>query len=46
MEERSVSGRQLLIVHAAVGTAVITGTSAEAGWQAAAAIESAASKRH
>jgi len=42
VEKRNLSGHLLLLVHAAVGTAVITGSSAEAMWQAAAAIESAA----
>ena len=42
VEDRTLSGHQLLIVHSAVGTAVITGSSAEAIWQTAAAIESAA----
>lgn len=42
VEDRSVSGHQSLIVHSAVGTAVVTGTSAGAMWQAAAAIESSA----
>jgi len=31
-----------LIVHSAVGTAVVTGSSADAMWETAAAIESAA----
>ncbi len=39
VEDRNMSGRQLLIVHSAVGTAVITGSSADAMWQTAAAIE-------
>lgn len=42
VEDRNLSGRQLLVVHSTVGTAVITGSSAEAMWQTAAAIESAA----
>jgi len=42
VEKRNLSGHDLLIVHAAVGTAVITGSSADAMWQAAAAIESTA----
>lgn len=42
VEKRNLSGHELLLVHAAVGTAVITGSSADAMWQAAAAIESAA----
>ncbi len=41
VEDRNMSGHELLIVHAAVGTAVITGSSGDAMWQAAAAIESA-----
>jgi len=41
VEGRNISGHDLLIVHAAVGTAVITGTSTGAMWQTAAAIESA-----
>lgn len=40
VDERNVSGHELLIVHSAVGTAVITGSSGEAMWQTAAAIES------
>jgi hypothetical protein len=42
VEDRTVSGRQLLVVHSAVGTAVVLGSSADAMWQMAAAIESAA----
>jgi hypothetical protein len=42
VEDRNVSGHELLIVHSALGTAVITGSSADAMWQTAAAIESAA----
>lgn len=42
VEKRKLSGHEVLLVHAAVGTAVITGSSADAMWQAAAAIESAA----
>jgi hypothetical protein len=42
VEKRNLSGRELLIVHSAVGTAVVTGSSADAMWHAAAAIESAA----
>lgn len=42
VEDRNVSGRELLIVHSAVGAAVITGSSADAMWQTAAAIESTA----
>jgi len=40
VEDRTVSGHQLLIVHSAVGTAVVTGSSPDAMWQTAAAIES------
>ena len=43
VEDTTMSGRELLIVHAHVGTAVITATSSDAMWQAAAAIESASS---
>lgn len=42
VEDRRLGGHELLIVHSAVGTAVIMGTSAGAMWQIAAAIESAA----
>jgi hypothetical protein len=42
VEAKTVSGHGLLVVHSAVGTAVITGSSADAMWQAAAAIESTA----
>jgi hypothetical protein len=42
VEDKNVSGHELLIVHSAVGTAVVTGSSAEAMWETAAAIESAA----
>jgi len=42
VEDRTVSGHQLLIVHSAVGTAVVTGSSTGAMWQTAAAIESTA----
>jgi hypothetical protein len=42
VEDKVVSGHELLIVHSAVGTAVVTGSSAEAMWETAAAIESAA----
>jgi len=42
VEDRNVSGHELLIVHSAVGTAVITGSSADAMWLTAAAIESSA----
>jgi len=40
VEEKNVSSHVLLIVHSAVGTAVVTGSSADAMWQTAAAIES------
>lgn len=40
VDDRTVSGHELLVVHSAVGTAVITGSSGEAMWQTAAAIES------
>jgi hypothetical protein len=42
VEDRNISGRGFLIVHSAVGTAVITGSSSDAMWQTAAAIESIA----
>jgi len=42
VEDRFVSGHQLLIVHSAAGTAVVTGSSPDAMWQTAAAIESTA----
>ncbi len=42
VEDRNISGRELLIVHSAVGTAVVTGSSPDAMWQTAAAIESTA----
>lgn len=45
VEARKMSGRELLIVHAAVGTAVITGSSVDAMWQMAAAIESTAAQK-
>ncbi len=41
VEDRNMSGHELLIVHSRIGTAVITGSSGEAMWQTAAAIESA-----
>lgn len=41
VEDRTVSGHQLLIVHSAVGTAVVLGSSTDAMWEMAAAIESA-----
>jgi hypothetical protein len=41
IEDADRSGHRLLIVHAPVGTAVVTSSSADAMWQAAAAIESA-----
>ena len=40
VEDKKMSGRELLIVHASVGTAVITASSNDAMWQTAAAIES------
>ncbi len=42
VEDRTVSGHRLLIVHSEVGTAVVTGSSPDAMWQTAAAIESTA----
>ncbi len=42
VEYRNVSGHELLVVHSAIGTAVILGTSTDAMWHTAAAIESAA----
>lgn len=42
VEKRSISGHEVLVVHSAVGTAVITGSSPDAMWQVAAAIESTA----
>ena len=42
VEDRMVSGHQLLIVHSAVGTAVVIGSSPDEMWQTAAAIESTA----
>ncbi len=42
VEEKDVSGHHLLIVHSALGTAVVTGSSADGMWETAAAIESAA----
>ena len=42
VEDREISGHRLLIVHSAVGTAVVLGSSSEAMWRAAAAIETAA----
>lgn len=41
VDDRNISGHELLIVHSAVGTAVVSGSSADAMWQTAAAIESA-----
>jgi hypothetical protein len=41
VEDTQRSGHELLIVHSQVGTAVIMGSSSDAMWQAAAAIESA-----
>jgi len=40
VEEKTISGHQLLIVHSAVGTAVVLGSSSDAMWETAAAIES------
>jgi hypothetical protein len=40
VEDRNISGHELLIAHSPVGTAVITGSSADAMWQTASAIES------
>jgi hypothetical protein len=40
VEDRDVSGHELLIVHSPVGTAVISSSSSDAMWQTAAAIES------
>ncbi|HVC76379.1 MAG TPA: hypothetical protein VND96_07675 [Candidatus Micrarchaeaceae archaeon] len=42
VEARDVSGHQLLIVHSAVGIAVISSLSSDVMWQTAASIESAA----
>lgn len=42
VETRNLAGRPVLIVHSAIGTAVVTGSSADAMWQAAADIESTA----
>ena len=42
VEAKDLSGHELLIVHSAVGTAVISSSSSDAMWQTAAAIESAA----
>jgi len=41
VEDTQRSGHELLIVHSDIGTAVIMGSSSDAMWQAAAAIESA-----
>ena len=41
VEDRTVSGHELLIVHSPAGTAVILGSSSQAMWQTAAAIETA-----
>lgn len=41
VENKQVSGREVLVVHSSVGTAVVTGSSTDAMWEAAAAIESA-----
>jgi len=43
VEDRNLAGRELLIVHSAAGTAVVTASSADAMWQTAAAIEAAPS---
>ena len=40
VEDRTESGHEVLIVHAPVGTAVVTGSSSAAAWEIAAAIES------
>ena len=40
VEAKTESGHEVLVVHAAVGTAVITGSSRAAMWETAAAIES------
>jgi hypothetical protein len=40
VDDKDVSGHELLIVHSAVGTAVISSSSSDAMWQTAAAIES------
>ncbi|HKW73458.1 MAG TPA: hypothetical protein VJQ08_11590 [Candidatus Dormibacteraeota bacterium] len=42
VEDRTLTGHQVLIIHAPVGTAVVMGSSADARWQMAAAIESTA----
>ena len=42
VEDREISGHRLLIVHSAVGTAVVMGSSSGPMWQVAAAIETAA----
>ena len=42
VEDRTLGGHELLIVHASNGTAVIVGSSTEAMWQTAAAIETGA----
>ena len=42
VEDRTLTGHEVLIIHAPVGTAVVTGSSADARWQMAAAIESTA----
>ena len=42
VEDRTLSGQELLIVHASNGTAVVMGSSTEAMWQTAAAIETRA----
>jgi hypothetical protein len=40
IEDRNLSGHELLVVYSAVGTAVVTGSSTDAMWQTATAIES------
>jgi hypothetical protein len=40
IEDRNFSGHELLVVHSAAGTAVVTGSSTDAMWETAAAIES------
>ncbi len=41
VEDRTLSGHELLVVHSAAGTAVVMGSSTDAMWQTAAAIEAA-----
>jgi hypothetical protein len=45
VEDRQISGHELLVVHSAMGVAVVLGSSNEAMWRTAAAIESSASLR-